>query len=73
MEWQEFGLSLGLFFPCLLMSRTPANNDLLLLTPGTIYHQVWPFFWTHAEWTVFSLIKVRGHHEAPKYTEKYVE
>lgn len=26
---------------------------------------------SNTEW--FSLIKVRGHHEAPKYTQKYVE
>ena len=40
------------------MSRTPADNDILLLTPGTIYHQVWPFFWTHAEWTVFTSLSL---------------
>lgn len=61
------------YFPSLLMSRTPADNDLLLLTPGTIYHRVWPFFWTHAEWTVFTSLSLSQTQNCPLWSKKNQE
>lgn len=61
------------YFPSLLMSRTPADNDLLLLNPGTIYHRVWPFFWTHAEWTVFTSLSLSVRHRTVLFDQKNQE